>query len=57
MKPEDIMLWIVFWFLIFCSLFTSNLGLLFMEIILMVGIAIVYKYFKQKERLERDKND
>lgn len=50
MATEDILIWVIIWFLIFCVLFTGNPALVALELLLICGIGITFKYFKYKEK-------
>ena len=48
----DRLVWAIFWILAFCIFVTTNLGLFVLELFLLVGLAVWYKWFKYKEKKE-----
>lgn len=50
MSTEDAMIWVIIWFLIICVFLTSNASLVVLELLLICGIGITFKYFKYKEK-------
>ena len=46
----DRLIWVVLWVLVICVLFTTNSILLMLEFILLVGLAVFFKWFKYKEK-------